>query len=132
MSRSGYVDDIYGPEMYLYRGVVASAMRGKRGQKFLKELVAAMDSMPEKKLIAHDLINEQGEVCAIGAFCKAKNIDVKSVDVECSESVGDLVNIAKQLAAEIEFYNDEMGPLKETPEARWLRMRKWIAGSINE
>jgi hypothetical protein len=38
-----------------WQGVVKSAIRGKKGQAFLKELLSALDAMPEKKLIAEEL-----------------------------------------------------------------------------
>jgi len=41
MSRSGYSDDCEGSELAMWRGQVASAKRGKRGQRFFRELVAA-------------------------------------------------------------------------------------------
>ena len=39
-----------------YRGAVKSAIRGKRGQAFLREMLAALDAMPEKRLSAGALI----------------------------------------------------------------------------
>ena len=128
MSRSGYVDDC--ENLNLYRATVERTIKGKRGQKFLRELADAMDRMPEKKLIAHELVAESGEMCTIGVFCVAKNIDVSNVDVEDPESVGKAVDIARQLAAEIEFENDEAGPCNETPEQRWTRMRQWVRESL--
>lgn len=49
MSRAGYSDDFEGGELNVWRGAVKSAIRGKRGQAFLKELAAAMDAMPDKR-----------------------------------------------------------------------------------
>jgi len=49
MTRHGYVDDSEDTLAYgRWRAQVQSAIRGKRGQAFLKELAAAMDAMPEK------------------------------------------------------------------------------------
>jgi hypothetical protein len=45
MSRSGYSDDLDPLALGRWRGRVASAMRGKRGQAFLREMLAAMDAM---------------------------------------------------------------------------------------
>jgi len=56
LSRSGYSDDYDDERMAaLYRGAVASSMRGKRGQAFLREMIEALDAMPEKRLIADSL-----------------------------------------------------------------------------
>ena len=59
MSRSGY-DDYDGcenPEWALirWRGAVHSALCGKRGQAFLREMALALDEMGEKRLIADEL-----------------------------------------------------------------------------
>lgn len=58
MSRSGYIDDYDDDNgsLAMYRGQVASAMRGKRGQAFLRGLLSALDEMPEKRLIAGHLV----------------------------------------------------------------------------
>ena len=55
MSRSGYHDGIDQWDLIRWRGAVASAIRGKRGQAFLREMLDALDALPEPKLIAHDL-----------------------------------------------------------------------------
>jgi hypothetical protein len=66
MSRSGYSDDCDQWDMIRWRGAVASSIRGARGQAFLKEMLAALDALPEPKLIAEELESD-GAVCAIGA-----------------------------------------------------------------
>jgi hypothetical protein len=95
-----------------------------QGQTFLRELANALDEMPVKRLVRSELITEPGEVCSIGAVCKKRNIDVKDVDIYDPEAVGKLVNISRAMAAEIEYENDERPD--ETPEKRWIRMRKWV------
>lgn len=130
MSRSGYIQDYDSNYIYLYRGMIARTIRGKRGQTFLLELAQAMDAMSEKRLIANELISDRGEMCTLGVVCKNRSLDVKGVDVEDSDEVGSLVGIARSMAAEIEYENDEVGPHDETPEQRWIRMRKWVAANI--
>lgn len=130
MSRSGYSDDM--DDMLAlgrWRAQVASAIRGKRGQAFLRELAAAMDAMPEKSLITGDLVTPAGECCTIGVVCKARGLDVCQVDEHAPEEVGNFVGIAHQLAAEIAYENDEYDR-SETPEQRWVRMRAWVAEHI--
>lgn len=127
MSRSGYVDDLDQQTLNLYRGTVARSIRGKRGQAFLRELADAMDAMPEKVLIAEELINAEGDCCTIGVLCKSRGLDVGKIDYSDPESVGDAVGIARCLAAEIEFENDgDFWFSNETPEQRWERMRRWV------
>lgn len=128
MSRSGYSDDC--ENIGLWRGAVDRALGGKRGQAFLRELAAAMDAMPVKRLIAGELVTPEGECCAIGTVCQARGLDVSDVEVHDPTEVGDLVGIARAMAAEIEFINDESGPWEETPEARWTRVRGWVQRQI--
>lgn len=129
MSRSGYSDELETAEMNLYRGTVDRAIRGKRGQAFLRELLCALDAMPEKKLIAHDLKDATGQVCTLGAICVARGLDTDKLDPENHKQLGGTFNIARQLVAAIEYENDEMAQ-RAPPEARWQRMRDWVASQI--
>lgn len=124
MSRSGYSDDCDDNwELIKWRGQVASATRGKRGQAFLRELIAALDAMPEKRLIAHDL-RRNGEVCALGSVGVRRGIDLDALDPEEYGAIAAAFGIAHQLVQEIEWENDE-GGYDDTPEQRWQRMRDW-------
>lgn len=130
MSRSGYVDGICGQEEQWahirWRGAVWSATRGRRGQQMLRELRAALDAMPEKRLITDDLISADGELCALGALGAKRGLPLGSFDPEDTAQVADAFGIADALAREIVFMNDECGFYRETPEARWVRMREWV------
>lgn len=135
MSRSGY-SDYYAEDnwaLITYRGQVASAIRGKRGQAFLKDLLESLDSMPVKELISDDLIKAKPDgtesVCTIGRLGQVRNIDMTNVDPENAAHVGKLFNIATPLAREIVYENDENWN-NETPAQRWTRMRKWVASKI--
>lgn len=130
MSRSGYIDDCSDTlQLGRWHAQVASAIRGRRGQAFLRELANAMDAMPEKSLISGQLVTSDGDCCTMGVICKARNIDVTEVDENDPEEVGKLVGIARQLAAEIAYENDE-GWRGELPEHRWTRMREWVASKL--
>lgn len=128
MSRSGYSDDCWGVQLICWRGAVASAIRGKRGQSFLHEMLHAMAALPEQKLIDGEL-EQEGAVCAIGAVGKARGVDMSGIDVEDREAVAKLFGIAPALAAEIVYMNDEAS-YNETPEQRFSRMRAWIEGEL--
>jgi hypothetical protein len=133
MSRSGYMDDYDGDgnQGYLYRGAVESALRGRRGQAFLKEMLEALDALPEPKLIAGELIEQDGAVCAMGAVAKKRSLDMKDVDPEDAEKVALTFGIAEAMAREIAFENDDdWGASTETPEHRFQRMRKWVESQI--
>lgn len=129
MSRSGYTDDCdYGVQWINWRGAVKSAIRGKRGQAFLYEMLHAMAALPERKLIAHDL-ERDGCVCVIGAVGKARGMDMAGIDPEDYHTIAGTFGIAEALAQEIVYLNDEAYH-RESDEDRFERMRKWIESQI--
>ena len=138
MSRSGYsTEDDDQRATILWRGAVKQAIRGKRGQAFLREMLAALDALPEQKLIAGDLECD-GAVCAIGAVGKARGLAMAELDPEDRESVAAAFGISFALACEIFFENDEGSwstvPVwsTEAPEARYRRVREWVKSNILE
>jgi|SRR5580698_4917971 hypothetical protein len=138
MSRSGYTDD--GDNLAMWRGMVASATRGRRGQRFFRDLVGALDEMPNKRLIAKELRREDEEVCAIGALGVARGVDLSKIDPECPDQVAPAFDIAECLAQEVVYMNDESfdchwdkrtgKSIQYTPEERWQKMREWAAKQI--
>lgn len=132
MSRSNYSDDCDDNWSWImWRGRVASAMRGKRGQAFLREMLAALDALPRKRLVADALMLPNGEVCAIGAVAKARDIDCDGIDPEDSETVAATFGIAEAMVREIVYMNDE-GWCDDTPEKRWEWMRAWVESLIRK
>lgn len=130
MSRAGYTDDMDSNwAMIIWRGQVASALRGKRGQAFLKELLADLDALPVKRLIGNDL-RAAGEVCALGCVGAARGIELEKLDPEDYDKLAETFGIAQQLVREVEWINDEAGSYTETPEVRWERVREWVARHI--
>lgn len=127
MSRSGYSDEC--DYMALYRAAVERAICGKRGQVFLRDLVAALDALPVKRLIADELQAPNGEVCALGALGVKRGLPIQGLDPHEPCEVGHAFNIARSLAAEVVYVNDEMDT-QETPEQRWERMREWAVGNL--
>lgn len=143
MSRSGYHDDC--DDMWAsirWRGAVASAMRGKRGQQALREIAAALDAMPVKELAAESLVTAEGEYCTLGALGQARGIDMAPLDPEDREAVAAAFGIAPAMAAEIVYENDdgfdgrdwdskEFAMFPEAAARRWRHMRKWIQEQID-
>ena len=127
MSRSGYSDDCDGWSLIMYRGAVASATKGRRGQRLLRELLAAIDAMPDKRLIANDL-EASGEVCALGALGRQRRLDMSGLDPEDAKYCAKVFGIAPALLREIVYENDEF--YRETPEHRYTRMREWVDSQI--
>lgn len=125
MSRSGYVDECDDILQYgRWQGRVASAMRGKRGQKLLRELRDALDEMPDKRLIADELVQD-GEYCALGVLGAKRGIDMEHLDPEDGDQVGAAFDIAPCMAQDIVYTNDEEYS-NLTPEKRWVKMRAWV------
>lgn len=157
MSRSGYSDDCENLE--LYRQAVSLAIRGKRGQKLLREMAAAMDAMPEKRLVTGKLVGEGGEACALGTVALARGhspeylatlVDDEDWD---NDVLAEMLDVARALVQEVEYENDECGDnyncvaelagegalfgarvryVGETPEQRWTRMRAWVAAHLRQ
>lgn len=162
MSRSGLSEDCDEQWMYaLYRGRVASATRGKRGQRFYRELLAALDAMPVKELHRKVFDEQDGRVCALGALAQVKGIDVTKFDPEDSEAAEVLAakfDVADCLTREVIWHNDEFEHVRaiplyggqkqpdwawghgateyayveDPPDVRWQNMRDWVAKQIKE
>ncbi|WP_396615481.1 hypothetical protein ACHZ97_14495 [Lysobacter soli] len=141
MSRSGYSDDC--ENIGLWRGAVSSAIRSKRGQRLLRDFVAALDAMPDKKLGRGALSDSEGCMCSLGVVAAHRQIDFSDFNAGTdnygyayqAHSFSDRFDIANAMAREIMFENDEGGPWDsraETPEARWARMRAWAMDHIQE
>ena len=129
MSRSGYFYD-FEPLLHgRWRGQVASTIRGKRGQAFLREMLAALDALPQKRLISDHLeMSVDGDVCAIGAVGRARDFDMSTIDPDDSYQVAGAFGITRVLACEIAEVNDWD---LETSEARYARVREWVVRHID-
>lgn len=138
MSRSGYSgysEDYDGPALSPWHGAVYQTFKGKRGQAFLREALATLDSMPEKRLIPDSLHDPvAGAYCTLGIVGASRGIDLKALECAEASEVAKAFGISHALAAEIMFENDEGGVWNgpDTPEARWSRMRAWIEAEILE
>lgn len=134
MGRCGYSDDYSDWDQIKWRGQVASAIRGKRGQAFLRELIEALDALPKKELIT-DSLECDGEVCALGAVGVKRKLDMSNLDVYDPDTLGGAFGIAHQLIQEIEWINDEWthnddDGWKDPKEIRWQRVRDWAASKV--
>ena len=129
MSRSGYTDDCDDNwDMIRWRGAVTSAIRGKRGQAFLREMAEALDAMPEKRLIIEELVGPEG-CCALGSVAMQRGLDVSRLDPENSREVAAAFGIPRALASEVAYLNDEECHYS-TDEERWRQMRAWVQEQI--
>jgi hypothetical protein len=133
MSRSGYSDDIDDQWAHIrWRGAVSSALRGAKGQSFLKELDGALDALPEKKLVANELEGD-GCFCALGAVGKARGIDLAKIDTYDHESLSKTFGIAPAMAQEIMWINDDEAATwrgEDQDAQRWQEVKNWIKKEI--
>lgn len=141
MSRTGHGYCLDNWAIIKWRGIVASSIRGSRGQSMLKELLAALDAMPKKELITDQVVSQEGDCCAIGALLLAKEPPyLPTIQGERDQDflydwngeIAEDLDIAVPLVQEIEYMNDSYGPIRETPSERWHRMREWVAGKIKK
>ncbi len=132
MSRANYDYDIEQWDLIRWRGAVTSAIRGRRGQAFLREMATALDALPKRELVRQELVTASGECCSLGAVALARGNDVSDVDPEDPEQVAAEFGIAEALAREVMYENDECYGPRETPAETWMRMRQWVAGQIRE
>jgi hypothetical protein len=112
MSRSGYSDDYDDPlALGRWRQAVSCAIKGKRGQAFLRDLAGALDAMDDKRLYNGSFATPEGEFCTLGVLGSKRGTkldDLCSDDGECdSATVGQRFGIARAMAAEIMYLNDE-------------------------
>lgn len=131
MSRAGYDGDGEWSLHHLWRQAVDRSLYGKRGQAFLRELLAALDAMPEKRLAYYDLKGPEG-VCALGCVGERRGVDLAKLDPEDWPGLARTFGIAEAMVREIEWINDEGGMPLETDERRWSRVREWVAGHIRQ
>jgi hypothetical protein len=139
VSRANYSDDLDQWDLIRWRGQVKSAIRGARGQAFFRELITALDAMPEKKLVRMEF-EQDGCYCTLGVIARQRGVDLGSFDPddsEVGEQIGNALGIAHQLAREIMYENDEWsnwsidsGRLPDDPAKRWQYMRAWVAAQI--
>lgn len=143
MSRSGYTDECDEDwQAAMWRGAVASAIRGRRGQRLLRDLAEGMDAMPVKCLI-QGALEESGEVCALGVVGVKRGIDLAALaddeeaDGANNDKIAEAFDVALALACEIQYVNDEGAheeykrpENRETPAERWSRVRKWVAENL--
>ena len=132
MSRSEYTEDSSNDwATIMWRGAVKSALKGRRGQIFLTELLGGMDALPEKRLIDNAL-EVNGEYCAIGVVGLVRGMDMGLLDPHDWGEISECFDIAEAMVREVVFMNDECSFSWETPEQRWRRMREWVKGQITQ
>jgi len=127
MSRSGYSDDCDGWALIRWRGAVNQAIKGARGQALLRELVDALDAMPDKRLYPGSFATADGEFCTLGVLGAKRGVKMDDLGNEddCDpKQVAQRFGIARAMAAEIMYMNDEYAV------DEWKRVDVEICGPV--
>ena len=145
MSRITYSDDCYDADAadmlrgYAFAGNCDRALKGKKGQKALRELVAALEALPEKRLAKGFVETKTGEVCALGALARARGCDVSRFtryaewdwDDDVTSLLAKALGITFPLAWQVMDANDNLCA-HCTPEKRYERVLAWARSQITE
>jgi len=118
MNRSGYSDDYDSSDFshVRHQGSLSRAINGKRGQAFLIALIAALDALPERVLIAQEFASN-GCFCALGAVANVRGIDPSNLDYDDYEALAKTFGIAESLARDVMNTNDDVN------DKRWIEMQ---------
>jgi len=135
MSRLYYEDDYDYWQEGLQRGWLRSAIRGKRGQQFLRELVLALDALPTPELSCGALEDSKtGCCCAFGAvrrFRGPENIKLWFHPEEedmTPDNLAEPFGVSPTLAWAVVQANDEDmndGNTEQSRRRRWAEVRAW-------
>ena len=141
MSRYSDCDD-YGWEPWMEgqaAGALRSAIRGRRGQRLLRDLIAGLNALPEPELAAGSLEDpETGCVCALGAVRLQRGpeavplrFDPSDPDIDWRE-LAEPFDISETLAHAVVAQN-EYGSRRNDEQSRrrrWLSVRAWAVGHL--
>ena len=135
MSRSNYDEDYGydepGNKLAMYRQAVRRSLGGRRGQAFLREMLEALDALPERRLCVGALVDESGDCCPLGAVGLLRGLEMFWIDEDCPAVVAKTFGIATSMAAEIAYENDECF-YGQTEEERFTRMRSWVEKQLEK
>jgi hypothetical protein len=153
--RIGYSDEEDFPGQFgLWQGNCQRSLHGKAGQVALRELESALLALPEKRLIAEQLQDDWGDVCAIGAVAMQRNAITEEMKADAEydmERIGEDLGMPRLVAWKVVEQNDLQfngndlvlleGPYRWpaeqpyayvpiTPEQRYERMLAWVQSQI--
>ncbi len=126
------------------------ALASGRGQRILKDIERCLLTMPERKLIAGEIVryddeSGDGAVCAVGAYAlwikvqggterQAALADLNQrwggqADEWDTQELGRSVGLARTVAHQLGWVND-MWLQDQTDEARWESVLGWVRSKI--
>lgn len=154
--RINYTDEEDRPGQFaLWDANCRRSIKGKDGQRELRELEAALLALPEKRLIHGALTDNDGGVCAIACYAKHKGLDLSKFDPEDeSDEVGIAAGMPRLVAWQVVALNDitldtvwevAHGPIQlgrgvykggiplvreMTPEERYEKVLAWVRARL--
>jgi len=142
MSRTGWTDG-YEDDQWraiMASGAIKSAIRGKRGQAFLRDLAEALDAMPDKRLADGLLVAEDGCKCALGVLGERRGLDLLALQQPLDwdqEAIAKAFGVAESLTNQVQWINDEsafvsdpVGDSDKERRLRWKEVRDWVAKNL--
>lgn len=154
--RLNYSDDEdYPGQFNIFQANCRRSLRGKAGQRELRELEAALLALPTKRLIHGALTDDDGGVCAIACYAKHKGVDLSTFDPDAnySDEVGIAGGMPRLVAWKVVEQNDfqidgrwiraegpainiwgHRGPdsvwMEYTPEERYEKVLAWVRSEL--
>ena len=120
-------DENFPGQSEMWQANCRRSIRGKQGQEELRALRDALLELPDKRLIHGLLTDEDGGVCAVGAYAKAKGLDLQTFDPEGeTDEVGIVAGMPKLVAWKVVEMNDMELHSGFTPEERYVKMLAWV------
>jgi hypothetical protein len=134
MSRLYYSDNDYDQEIGVARGRRLSAIRSQRGQRFLRDLVAALDALPTPELHSGALEDSKtGCCCAFGAVRRLRGVESVKLwfhpeDEDITpDSLAEPFDVSPTLAWAVVQANEDMHEdnSEQGRRRRWAEVRDW-------
>lgn len=145
-------EEDFNNQAFLWEANLERSLKGRKGQAALRELEAALLTLPEKRLIANNTISTDGSVCAIAALAKHRGyqgdmslpkqpnwddddspywdeydyeVAVEDAMVKIAADLGVPPMVAKAI-----IYENDNDAYTKTAEARYQRMLRWTQRKI--
>ena len=120
-------------------GAMRSAIRGRRGQQLLRDLIAGLDALPVRELAAGSLEDpETGCVCALGAVWLQRGADAVTLRFDPTDpdvdwrDLAEPFDISETLANAVvgqnEYYDESNDELSR--RRRWRSVRDWAVRNL--
>jgi hypothetical protein len=120
-------------------GALKSAIRGRRGQQLLRDLIAGLDALPVPELAAGSLEDpETGCVCALGAVRLQRGADTVQLWFDPADpdvdwrNLAEPFNISETLAHAVVSQNEYVTEKNDeySRRSRWKSVRAWAVSHL--